>query len=420
MLLTSSKNWKTVRLGEISEIIDGDRGVNYPKNEEFLKKGFCLFLSTKNVPNTKFEFSAPLFISEEVDFRLRKGKLQREDFVLTTRGTIGNIAFYSKDIPYDHIRINSGMVILRPIKDLIDSKFFILYLTSPEFHSQVLSLQSGSAQPQLPIKDLKNFEISLPEFITEQKEIAEILGCLDDKIELLRRENKTLESIAQTLFKEWFVNFNFPGSNEKMVDSELGEIPEGWKVGKLGEIAFVTKGTTPTTIGGKFTETGINFIKAESITEEHGFNLNKIAFIDEHTNNLLNRSVIQADDLLYTIAGTIGRFALIKKDLVPANTNQAVAIIRANKDIVDPYYLRCYFDLDSTKESLTGSIVEAVQANLSLGSIKDSNVLIPNNICMELFIEKIKPVFLKADLHNLEIKTLSKLRDDLLNKIFNE
>jgi type I restriction enzyme S subunit len=241
-------NWKETTLGEIVEIIDGDRGLNYPKNDEFFDDEFCLFLNTKNVPNTEFSFSERMFINEEKDLRLRKGKLKRGDFVLTTRGTIGNFAYFSKSIPFDNIRINSGMVILRA-KESLDKDFLNFYLKSHFFKEQTVSLSSGTAQPQLPIKDLKYFQILLPP-IEEQKEISRVLSSLDDKIELLREENKTLEATAQTIFKEWFVNFNFPSadgkpyksSGGKMMDSELGEIPEGWRVGRLSNIAQVDWG----------------------------------------------------------------------------------------------------------------------------------------------------------------------------------
>ena len=95
------------------EMIDGDRGKNYPKQDEFTEDGFCLFLNAKNVTDNGFNFETKMFISQEKDEILKKGKLQRGDVILTTRGTVGNVAFYSENIPFDNIRINSGMLILR-------------------------------------------------------------------------------------------------------------------------------------------------------------------------------------------------------------------------------------------------------------------------------------------------------------------
>ena len=124
MITKTKTTWRTIKLGEVVEIIDGDRGKNYPGSGELVASGYSVFLNTKNVSGTKFDFSNVQFISEEKDRLLRKGELERGDFVLTTRGTIGNVAYYGKDTPYDHIRINSGMVILRPRQN-IDVRFQI-------------------------------------------------------------------------------------------------------------------------------------------------------------------------------------------------------------------------------------------------------------------------------------------------------
>lgn len=107
----------------------------------------------------------------------------------------------------------------------------------------------------------------------------------------------------------------------------------------------VTKGTTPTTLGKPFVESGIIFIKAESILADHSLDKSKFAFIDEETNALLKRSVIHAGDIVFTIAGTLGRFALIDDNALPANTNQAVAIIRADAEKVLPEYIYTCFVL---------------------------------------------------------------------------
>ena len=97
--------------------------------------------------------------SAEKDAALRKGKLKRQDVVLTTRGTVGNVAFYEASIPFDHIRINSGMVVLRANEEELSPRFLYHFVRSKDFAEQVLSLATGSAQPQLPIRDIKQVEI---------------------------------------------------------------------------------------------------------------------------------------------------------------------------------------------------------------------------------------------------------------------
>ena len=130
-------------------MIDGDCGKNYPKQEEFLDEGYCLFLNAKNVTDKGFNFETKMFISKEKDEILKKGKLQRGDVVLTTRGTVGNVAFYSDNVPFDNIRINSGMLILRSEKDLLN-EFLYYVLNSNFFKQQIYTFKSGTAQPQLP------------------------------------------------------------------------------------------------------------------------------------------------------------------------------------------------------------------------------------------------------------------------------
>lgn len=110
--------WPLVKFADAPlDIIDGDRGKNYPKQNEFHHEGFCLFLNTGNVTSNGFDFNSCQFITEDKDNVLRKGKLARNDIVMTTRGTIGNVAYFHNGVEFEHIRLNSGMVILRVDQD---------------------------------------------------------------------------------------------------------------------------------------------------------------------------------------------------------------------------------------------------------------------------------------------------------------
>ena len=175
--VSNSLNQPILAMTDVCEIIDGDRGVNYPKQEDFYNDEYCLFLNAKNVTKKGFDFSECMFITKEKDEQLRKGKLKRGDVVLTTRGTLGNIAFYTKDIPFDNVRINSGMVILRLNRDIIDETFFI-----EQFRMQVDSIKtfvaSGSAQPQLPISTMNKIKVLMPD-LELQKQYSQIIEQID-------------------------------------------------------------------------------------------------------------------------------------------------------------------------------------------------------------------------------------------------
>ncbi len=188
-------NYKEVFLGDskVFQIIDGDRGVNYPKKEDFKSEGYCLFLNTSNVRRGTFNFSNCDFITKEKDKILRKGKLDKYDVVLTTRGTIGNTAYYSEDISFDNIRINSGMVLLRSNLEKILPRFLLLFLNSIKFNEQVNNFISGSAQPQLPIGILNKIKIPVPP-LEIQKQIVE---KIEKEIELVESSKKLIEIYEQ-------------------------------------------------------------------------------------------------------------------------------------------------------------------------------------------------------------------------------
>ena len=166
--VSNSMGLPTEPMTMVCAIIDGDRGKNYPKQDEFSDTGYCLFLNAKNVTATGFSFENRMFITKEKDDALHNGKLERGDVVLTTRGTLGNLAFYDDSVPFENVRINSGMVILRMKKSVMTEVFFM-----EQFKLQLQSIKgkiaSGSAQPQLPISTMNKIRILLaPMALQEQ------------------------------------------------------------------------------------------------------------------------------------------------------------------------------------------------------------------------------------------------------------
>jgi type I restriction enzyme S subunit len=200
--------WKISTLAQEFLCIDGDRGPNYPKKEEYKPNGYCLFLSTKNVREYGFDFSEKVFIGKERHEKLRNGTLVRGDLVLTTRGTLGYVASYDESVPFDVVRINSGMLILRKRNPTHNNEFFKMFIASPVFQRIIDEQRTGSAQPQLPAKILKEFELQIPT-PGEQTEIVrrvEQLFAFADTIEqktntALARVNNLTQSILAKAFR---------------------------------------------------------------------------------------------------------------------------------------------------------------------------------------------------------------------------
>ena len=198
----NEKGLPTAPMTELCEIIDGDRGKNYPKQVEFSEEGFCLFLNAKNVTTNGFSFENCMYITEEKDKILRNGKLSRGDVVLTTRGTLGNLAFYDESVPYEHMRINSGMVILRMKRERITERFFI-----EQFKMQLASIKeriaSGSAQPQLPISTMNKIVMLVPD-VELQNQFSAFVEQTDKSKFAIQQSLDKLELLKKSLMQEYF------------------------------------------------------------------------------------------------------------------------------------------------------------------------------------------------------------------------
>ena len=187
---------------DICDIIDGDRGKNYPKSEEILDDGYCLFLNAKNVTQKGFDFENCNFITREKDDALRNGKLSRGDVVLTTRGTVGNLAYYSKNVPYENIRINSGMVILRMNRSILNEIYFI-ELFKMKLSDIKEKIASGSAQPQLPISTMNKIILMIPP-LELQNQFASFVQEIDKSRSRIQKSLEASQELFDSLMQEYF------------------------------------------------------------------------------------------------------------------------------------------------------------------------------------------------------------------------
>lgn len=393
--------WKEVDIEQTSiEIIDGDRGKNYPKNNELTNSGYCLFLSAANVTKNGLQFSNNSFITKEKDALLRKGKLMPQDIVLTTRGTVGNVGFYGDDVPYSNMRINSGMVIIRPGEDF-DTMFLYLYLRSCYFRAQITQFQSGSAQPQLPISTLQKMKVIKPD-IAAQRRIASILSSLDRKIELNNKINADLEEMAQAIFKNWFVDFE-PFKGGKFVDSELGMIPEGWKVGTLADIAEITMGQSPAGNSLNENREGMIFYQGSS---DFGFRFPSIRVFTTEPKRLA-----VANSVLFSVRAPVGDINVAKEECC---IGRGVASIKS-KYGHDSYLFYTMKSLHKLFDSFDGE--GTVFGSINKKTLSAIQILLPSDGIVEQFNNIASSFDDRIRSLSDESSRLSLLRDTLLPRL---
>lgn len=393
--------WTRIRLGDVCRT----NADTYSPKEKW---DFVNYLDTGNITNNTIDSIQFIELKNMKLPSRAKRKVKKDSIIYSTVRPTQRHFGIIKSQP-ENFLVSTGFVVIDVDSNALNADFLYYLLTQTTLVDalQAIAEQSTSAYPAIKPSDIENLEIGIPDLAT-QKKISDILSSLDRKIAKNAEINKNLEQQAKTIFKSWFVDFEPFGGAQP---SEMQFIP-------LQELCkVVTKGTTPTTLGKSFTSSGINFIKAESILDNHSIDSSKFAFVDEETNALLKRSVIKANDIIFTIAGTLGRFAMVDNSVLPANTNQAVAIIRPDEAKITPAYLYSFFIGNWHNEYYSKRIQQAVQANLSLTTIKSLPIAVLNNTTMSNYDKLVSPLFALMKNNEEENRRLSKLRDVLLPKL---
>ncbi|MEI6286309.1 MAG: restriction endonuclease subunit S [Bacillota bacterium] len=234
-------DWRELKLGDVCKVKGGKR---LPKGKTLSDvPNLHPYIRIRDVGKTKsltlttdFEY-----VDDETQRQIKNYIVSENDVIISIVGTIGLVAKISRSLDKANLTENCAKLI--ELQDA-NSDFLYYYLTSDAGQCEIKKGTVGAVQPKLPLKNIQDININLPP-LPEQRAIAATLSCLDDKIELNRKINKNLEELAQAIFKRWFVDFEFPDENGQpykssggaMVDSELGMIPAGWRVGKFGDIS---------------------------------------------------------------------------------------------------------------------------------------------------------------------------------------
>ena len=382
----------TIKLSETTKFIVDNRGKTVPTADTGIP-----LIATNCIDNRNLYpiYEKLRYVSQDTYDNWFRSHPKPMDIILTLKGSQNGAVNLVPD-PVDFC-IAQDMVALRVDETQIDNLYLFAALRSEDIQDQIKTLDVSGVIPHFKKSDFDKLEIPLP-----PRPLQEIIGKtyfdLCNKIDLLHRQNKTLEAMAETLFRQWFIE----------------EAKEDWEEVKLGDLCeVITKGTTPK----QFLESGVNFIKAESLTDTGSFIRSKFASVStEIHDTFLKRSILQAGDLLFSIAGTIGRVAKVTADILPANTNQALAILRP-KSHVNSDLIYCILKSSYFQELADGKVVHAVQPNLSLGEISNSCIRLPNQKVLQVFTEQVSAYFAKKSVNSSQIQTLENLRDTLLPKL---
>jgi type I restriction enzyme, S subunit len=409
------EDWEVDNLDEITlNITDGTHST-----VKDVKDGEYFLLSCKNIKDGKVIFGKKeRRIDKETLATLRKRtKLEVNDILLTTVGTIGESAIIrSLNINFEFQR---SVGIIKPDTKKIDPSYLYYTIKNPFFVQRVLSSSRGSVQKCLFIGEIKRIQVVYPKNINEQSTIAKILSNLDSKIELLQKQNQTLEKIGQALFKHWFVDFEFPdekgksyrSSGGEMVDSELGEIPEGWEVKKIGDKLKTILGGTPSTINKSYWENGtIAWINSGKINEFRIIEPTNY-ITDEAVENSATKLLPKGTTVLAITGATLGQVSRLEID---ACANQSVVGILESELIPSSYV---YYWIKNNINNMINGQTGGAQQHINKNNVNNSNILIPSNEMIKEFEKIINSLLEMISLSCFEIQNLSKIRDSLLPKL---
>ena len=383
-------------------IIDGDRGKNYPKKSDLRQRGHTLFLNNKNIINNYLDDSFGEYISEEKSNLLRKGKLERGDLVISTRGSIGNVGYYSSDIRTENIRINSGMLIIRNFDNSIDTEYLYVLMRSNFMKQRYKERISGSVQNQLPIRDFKKIKIPIPD-LHSQIIIKNVILTLDSKIEINNKIISNLESQAQAIFKSWFVDFE-PFQDGDFVESELGMIPKGWEVKELGEVADCKLGGTPSRKKREFWNGDIPWVNSGEVNKDRIIEPSEY-ITEDGLKNSATKLLKRKTTLVAITGATLGQVSLLEIDCC---TNQSIIGIEPNEKIPYEYiYLFIKNNINKIISNQTG----AAQQHINLNDIRTSKIIIPQSRIMTEYVKIVSLLMSKVEKNYFVNTKLAELLD---------
>lgn len=411
--------WKEYKLGELVAINERSIGRNF----EFKA---IEYIDTSSVTENKFDTPTYTTISEAPS--RAKRLIANGDTIISTVRPIQKHYGFIKEAKGNQV-VSTGFAVVTPKR--IEPRFLYYFLTQAEITEFLNTIAEGGTTtfPAFKADELKDLPINLPDYDT-QTAIAEILSSLDDKIELNNKINQELENLAQTLFKQWFIDFEFPAnlmdstlsgaegyksSGGEMVESELGEIPKGWEVRSLDDIASeITRGFTT-----KYIEKSNLINLNQKVNRGVFLDKSNFKYYPEDTTVPVNKFAKQRDILINSLGqGTLGRIHFYKECTTNVVVDQHITILRGNEYYYLPEILYLMLTYSSNQERLEEMVTGSTgMLMLNISKIREFKVIVPSIKLQQSLNENVVSYFENINNNILENQELTNLRDTLLPKL---
>ncbi|WP_436868215.1 restriction endonuclease subunit S [Staphylococcus equorum] len=390
------------KLGKVSTFYDSLHKT--PKNYNIY--GYPM-VRVKDISTGFLDLSSCFNVSEDdyLEFS-KKYKPQSGDIIITRVGTYGNIALVTND---KRFCLGQNTVILNIDKKIIDNKYLFYYLTSSMGQQQIESKVTGSTQKTISLKSLKEINIIRHNFYKE-KQIGDLLYKIDNKINNNKQIIANLEEFSQTIFKRWFVDFEFPDENGnpyklsggEMVDSELGEIPSGWKIIELKEVTEIIMGQSPKSDTYNTQNEGLPLLNGA--TDFKNRNIKPTKYTTDP------KKIGQFGDFVFGVRATVGLVTELDRDYA---IGRGAGIARINSTHKEWLYEILVKAFQYFENSISGS----VYINVSSNDLKKSKVIYPSKKILDAYHKNLVNNFELVKSMKMQIKHLTQLRDTLLPKL---
>ena len=400
-------------IGETNtQFIDGDRSARYPKREEYVDSGI-MFLNGESINRGTINKEAVNFITEQKYRDIKKGRIARNDILLTTRGNgIGDAAFVTTN---DKGLINAQMLILRADNKDIYAKYLFYYITSNSLQNYILNFASGSAQRQIPIRDLKKIPIYLPK-AQAQRNIAAILSAYDELIDNNQRRIALLEKMVEEIYREWFVRLRFPGHEKAKI---VKGMPEQWRFDEASNFFNLAKGISYA--AEELTDdTGhMPFINLKSFNRGGGYREDGLKY---YSGQHKPEQVVYQNDVVRAVTDmTQGRAVIGQVARIPALGEKGAVIsldtVKLIPKNVHKTFLYAYMRYSGfanfIKEFANGANVLHLKPDLIL----QQKIMIPPIPLQNEFAQIVEPLYAEADMLGKANIQLGKMRAMLLPRL---